>query len=343
LPKVSETSSTPDSIASHGVIFVSLLQKNSLTVLNSAFRRKQTGAPCRNRAAEFHNTENPQPTKRESKLCMDICNRIYERKVRGGAVSRFGSVNFIASIVCRIVIFLIVLPGVCVAEEDTVLPLGTYRLEMIMATVSRLPLFGSSKSASKSVSLVEVRREGTDLVQSHEVCEFRVLEDSAMVKMVFPDKFVAALAKHTYPIQIERDAQGWHYHADLGIERIGYRSDSTDGELPMKIDDPAVYDWDGDGHPGATLRLSVPLLPDGELYVVQRGKSVLNGRVVSPGRIDGAIEVRSFEHRVLGARPSFLNRSPDIEPDPKGSRFSISPIPMGSTCESLKRTDSKPK
>ena len=57
---------------------------------------------------------------------------------------------------------------------------------------------------------------------------------------------------------------------------------------------------------------------------------------VTPGRIDGAIEVRSFEHRVLGARPSFLNRSPEIEPDPKGSRFSMSPVPreqLANRCE----------
>jgi hypothetical protein len=242
-----------------------------------------------------------------------------------------------------IVIELMGFSAVATAQEDSIFPPGTYRLEMIMATVSRLPFFGSSKSASKSVSLVEVRRVGVDLVQSHQVCEFRVLEDSAMIKMVFPDKFVAALAKHTYPIQIERDGQGWRYRADLGTERIGYRSDSADGKLPTKIDDPAVYDWDGDGHPGATLRLSVPLLPDGELYVVQRGQSVLNGRVLTPGRIDGDIEVRSFEHRVLGAHPSFLDRSPEIEPDPKGSHFSISPVPMGTTCESLRKTDSKSK
>jgi hypothetical protein len=239
-----------------------------------------------------------------------------------------------------LVLWLAFLPGFSAAQDDSVLPPGAYRLEMIMATVSRLPFLGSSKSASKSVSMVEVRREGSDLIQSHQVCDFRVLEDSAMIKMVFSDKFVAALAKHTYPIQIEKDAQGWLYRADLGVERIGYRADSADGKLPTKIDDPTVYDWDGDGHPGATLRLSVPLLPDGELYVVQRGQSVLNGRVIAPGRIDGGIEVRSFEHRVLGAKPSFLNRSPEIEPDPKGSRFSISPVPTGSNCESLRKTDS---
>jgi hypothetical protein len=231
-----------------------------------------------------------------------------------------------------LVLWLAFLPGFSAAQDDSVLPSGTYRLEMIMSTVSHLPFLGSSKSASKSVSVVEVRREGSDLIQSHQVCDFRVLEDSAMIKMVFSD--------NTYPIQMEKDAQGWRYRADLGMERIGYRADSLDGKLPTKIDDPAVYDWDGDGHPGATLRLAVPLLPDGELYVVQRGQSFLNGRVVAPGRIDGGIEVRSFEHRVLGAKPSFLNRSPEIEPDPKGSRFSISPVPAGTTCESLRKTDS---
>jgi hypothetical protein len=82
----------------------------------------------------------------------------------------------------------------------------------------------------------------------------------------------------------------------------------------------------------------VPLLPDGELYVVQRGQSILDGRITGRGRIDGSIEVRSFEHRVLGAWPGFLNRSPEIIPDSTESRFSIIPIPQGSTCETLRGT-----
>jgi hypothetical protein len=239
----------------------------------------------------------------------------------------------------KLFLWLVFVPGSSMAQADTVLPPGTYRLEMIMATVSHLPFLGSSKSASKSISVVEIQHEGTAMTQSHKVCDFRVLEDSALIKMVFPDKFVAALAQHTYPIQLEKDAQGWLYRADLGMERIGYRADSTNGDLPTQMDDPGVYDWDGDGHPGATLRLTVPLLPAGELYVVQRGQSVLSGRVTAPGRIDGGIEVLSFEHRVLGAKPSFLNRSPKIEADPKRSRFSLSTVPRGSTCASLRELD----
>lgn len=228
------------------------------------------------------------------------------------------------------------------AVEETALLPGAYKLEMIMASTTRVPLFGSSKSASKSVSLVEIRRDGNGLVQNHQVCDFRVLEDSKMIKMIFPEKFIAALAKHTYPIQLEKNAEGWRYRADLGIERIGYRANGTEEKLPNKIDDPAVYDWDGDGHPGATLQLSIPLLPTGQLYVVQRGQSILTGHIMQPGKIEGHIEVRHFDQKVLGAWPGFLAKSPEIEPNPKESRFTLSPIATGTTCESLRAVNGKP-
>jgi hypothetical protein len=104
-----------------------------------------------------------------------------------------------------------------------------------------------------------------------------------------------------------------------------------------------VYDWDGDGQPGATLKISVPLLPDGELYVVQRGQSILNGRITARGRVEGSIEVRSFEHRVLGGWPGFLNRSPEIMPDPDGSRFTMIAIPQDSICATLRGTPRQPQ
>jgi len=227
------------------------------------------------------------------------------------------------------------------AQEENALAPGTYKLEMIMASTTRVPFFGTSKSASKSVSLVEIKREGLNLTQTHQVCDFRVLEDSKFIKMIFPEKFIAALGKHTYPVQLEKDATGWRYRADLGVERIGYRPVGDDSKLPEKIDDPAVFDWDGDGLPGATLKLSVPLLPDGELYVVQRGHSILNGRVVESGRIEGNIDVQNFSQRVLGAKPSFLNAQPEITPDPKESRFVITQLPAGTSCDNLRPATAK--
>jgi hypothetical protein len=212
---------------------------------------------------------------------------------------------------------------------------------MILTSTTRIPFFGSSKSSSKSVSLVEIRRNGDSYIQSHKVCDFRVLEDSAMIKMVFPEKFIAALAEHSYPVIVEKDEKGWRYRADLGVERIGYRPTGPDETLPTKTDDPRVFDWDDDGHPGATLKLSVPLLPDGELYVVQRGQSILSGRLVKPGKIEGGIEVRQFAQQVLDAWPGFLAKSPEITPEPKESRFTLSQVPEGSSCDTLRKASDK--
>jgi hypothetical protein len=225
------------------------------------------------------------------------------------------------------------------SEQLEMLSPGLYQLEMIMASTTRIRFFGTSKSASKSLSLVEIRHDAEGFQQSHKVCDFRLLEDSAMIKIVFPEKFISALANHTYPIQLERDGPGWRYRADLGFERIGYKASPGDDKLPNRIDDPAVYDWDGDGRPGATLKLSVPLLPDGELYVVQRGHSILNGRLTRPGYVEGFIDYIAFEQRVLAARPAFLSQSPEITPNPNESRFTITPLPPGSTCETVKRSD----
>ena len=60
--------------------------------------------------------------------------------------------------------------------------------------------------------------------------------------------------------------------------------------------------------------------------------------MTQPGTIQGAIEYTTFEQRVLGAWPSFLNQSPEIAPDPKESRFFITPLPPGSTCETVKKS-----
>ena len=228
------------------------------------------------------------------------------------------------------------------AQEDQMLPPGNYRLEMIMASITRVPVFGTSKSASKSISLVEIKRDGAGLIQTHKTCDFRVVDESKFIKMIFPDKFVAALGNHSYPLQIDNDGQGWRYRADLGVERIGYKSNGDDAALPSKFDDPAVYDWDGDGQPGATVKLSVPLLPEGELYVVQRGHSILSGKVVHRGRVEGNIEVRNFGQKVIGAKPNFLARSPEIVPDVKESRFVLESIAAGSSCDTLKAAMAKP-
>ena len=208
---------------------------------------------------------------------------------------------------------------------------GMYRLEMRTAARARIPVLGESRSATVSVSLARVRAVEGALVQSHRVCDARIDGGDGLVRMIFPARFIAALAEHAYPLELRSEAGVWRYRADLGTEHVGYVP-RGDGTLPRAADDPSVVDWDRDGQPGATLGLAVPIAPDGELHIVQRGRTVLEGRVTAPDRVEGRAVVALFEQAVIGARPAFLRGSPTIVPDPGGSRFVLERIGADGDC-----------
>jgi hypothetical protein len=214
---------------------------------------------------------------------------------------------------------------------------GTYRLEMSIASHASMPLLGKSESTTVSISLVELRALPDGLRQSHRVCDARLEGSVPFVRLEMPPQFIAALGTRDYPITLVADADGWRYRADLGVEHVGWRPD--DGPLPTRVDDPRIYDWDGDGRPAATLRLAVPIAPDGELLVVQRGHSVLEGGVVGRDRVAGRIDVRHFEQAVVAARPAFLRRSPAVTQDPARSRFTLERVADGTTCAELVRAE----
>ncbi len=134
---------------------------------------------------------------------------------------------------------------------------------------------------------------------------------------------------------LERGVDGaWRYHADMGFEHVGYLPEVPGSRPPRRPADEAVVDSDGDGKPGVTLHLSVGFLDPFELYVVQRRHAVLDGHVLDDGRVEGGMIV-DLDQKVIGSDPQFLDRDPQLEPDPQRSHFSLVPVADESTCESL--------
>lgn len=209
------------------------------------------------------------------------------------------------------------------AAPDVPLPPGTYRLEMRVGAHTAMPVLGETDTATVSISRVQIEADGDGLRQTHRVCATRFESGIPLVRVSMPERFIAALIEHSYPLRVDWTGAEWTYHADLGVERVGYQPASADAPLPVDAQDPSVVDSDGDGHPGATLQLSIAHLASGELYVVQRGQSVLEGRVVAVGQVEGRIDVRLFEQGLLGARPGFLKRSPQIALDPARCTFRL--------------------
>jgi hypothetical protein len=220
------------------------------------------------------------------------------------------------------------------AADVAPLPPGTYRLEMRLVSRNAVPLIGTAESTTASLLRVQLRRDGAGFRQTHEVCNMRLEGGVPLVRMTVPSAFVSALGTHEYMLGLEYDPDdGWRYAADLGLEQVGFRGDGED--LPSSAADPRVLDSDRDGQPGATLRLSMVGLVDGELYVVQRGHSALRGHVTALGQASGQIDVREFRQRLLGAHPEFLNRQPEIVVDEARSSFTMVRVADDTPCKDL--------
>jgi hypothetical protein len=218
---------------------------------------------------------------------------------------------------------------------ETALPSGTYRLELREVHAARFPLLGRTRTTWASVSLARLTRDSGTLTQEHRLCDVRFESGLPLVEMVMPEPMRDSLARPPYTVVLKPDEEGgWRYRADLGFEHVGYTPEEPGAPPPQQGDDPSIVDSDGDGKPGATLHMVVPVLDPLELYVVQRGHAVLDGRVVEGGRVEGALEAE-LEQVVIGSDPYFLKRNPELEPEPALSTFVLTPVPEDSTCESL--------
>ncbi len=213
---------------------------------------------------------------------------------------------------------------------------GSYVMELRLASDTRLPLFGTQRSVTTSLMLVDVERTAGGWSQRHRVCDVRV-DGSSALRMIVPEAFVQGLAVRRYPAVLEEGAEGVRYIADMGLEAIGFDPAVTGGALPLRADDPGVRDSDGDGSPGATVELRVPAAGRARLFIVQRSHLVLDGRETAPDRIEGGVQVLVQEQRTLGADPGFFARTPSTRPAPGRSGFTLVRAPGVRSCDDLRR------
>lgn len=210
---------------------------------------------------------------------------------------------------------------------------GRFVMTLSVATRVRVPVLGWLPSRTVTTVLVDLSpRPGGGYVQRHQVCGIDIDSDGRKARTIIPPSFIAALPIKRYPVEIGSDAQGWTYAADLGMDHLGYDASLSD-DVPRRPRDPAVTDPDGDGKPGMTVLITVPILGDGELYVAQRGKMSLEGRITSADVVEGALSVPMLEQQTLKATHPLMGFSPPIEPVPGESWFRIKRTPDASCAD----------
>lgn len=213
---------------------------------------------------------------------------------------------------------------------------GRWAMRIDVATRARVPLFGTERSTTTSVLLVDMQRHGSRVVQQHRVCEVW-MDTTAPVTTTVPRAFVDALRDRQMSAEVRETEQGWSYRLDMGPEAIGYDPVVSGGALPRRGSDPSVRDPDRDGEPGATIELRVPVAGRVEIYIVQRSHLVLSGRSTGPDRVEGGVAVRMLEQRTLGARPGMFSRTPSVHPLSDESSFTLVRVPERTTCAELTR------
>jgi len=203
---------------------------------------------------------------------------------------------------------------------------------MRTATKASVPVIGSTLIQTTTDLLATLKRVNGALVQTHQTCSVHPVASRALVQTILPDAFIRALGSKTYPVTLTEQDGYWRFDADLGPQHIGFHGNLSGGAMPRNKHHPAIYDWDGDGKPGASVWLDVPIIGHVRIYMVQLAHSRLSGWVESVDRVSGEAEMMQIDQKTIGADNRLFAGSPSIAVGEGHKAFEMERLPEGSTC-----------
>jgi len=215
---------------------------------------------------------------------------------------------------------------------------GTWAVMQVTSDIVVYPFVGQKTRTTTLVLLVEMVQRGREVTVRETHCLADIDDGTTMVRTEIPEAFLRSIQSVEQTAVLEPGPSGWTFSFPWGTAVHGARlADPLNDALPTTADDPRVFDQDGDGKPGITVRVNILGLISGQVYAVQRITKYLEGAVVTPDLIRGFITWRN-EQVTIGASNPFLNTSGDAQVDPVRERsyFVALRVPAGTTCEDLK-------
>jgi len=238
-------------------------------------------------------------------------------------------------------VLLALLPCLWAAAQDAIparIDLsGTWAEIQVCSELETLPIVGRLTGTSTTLLRVVMEQTGNSLVIRETYCSTKIDTGTVIASTAIPDAFLRSLGETARPASLDlsgtavRFVQPWYTEV-----RGAHLLDPENDPLPTSPDDPRVFDQDGDGKPGLTVRLRVMGIVSGEAYVVQRVRYRMTGTVVSPDRIDGLIEWTN-EQVTIGATNRLFeaNTSGEPNPDAQKSYFVLQRIDPSVTCTKI--------
>ncbi len=213
---------------------------------------------------------------------------------------------------------------------------GAWACRKILSDTVTFPLVGELERASTLIQRVTIEQTGLALVLSSAYCSvgfdngtvLTTRVDQTFTRLLPPVVTAAALDDSTSPA---RFCQSW----SVELHGVRLACPETDA-LPTDARDPRVFDQDGDGKPGITVRVAAFGVLTGDVYVVQRFRTRLVGAVVSEHRIEGHVE-GVVEQVILGATDAVFLGTLTSRPDPVAERspFVLVRIDAETSCATI--------
>ncbi len=212
---------------------------------------------------------------------------------------------------------------------------GTWAVELTLVSAATIPVLGSVDSTTVTTGRMRTIATERGVTQRYEICDVTVEDRGAIVTSSIPDAFVEALPIRTVSPWAEATDEGWRYRVELGSTHVGYDPGLSGGRPTTDAEDPATIDSDGDGAPGATVMVSVPLFSDVSVHITQGSRLALDGTWLSDDLVHGRAVTSYLEQNVVGASNRLFARSPSIRPDNDESSFTLVRVPDGASCSEL--------
>jgi hypothetical protein len=202
--------------------------------------------------------------------------------------------------------------GIVVEEDVASMVIGLYAERLVTATVSDVPILGKNSTVSTSYGLATIARAGSGIKITETGCHVDV-KSSANVTTTISDAVPASVPPTDNELRVWLDG-GTLRFARLGKAiPVGVKLSDAEAEaLPTQAADPRVWDQDGDGHPGITVKIGG--IAAGDIYVVQRQRSSYEGTRGPDGSLGGPLIDRS-DQSVVGASNPLLNQNVAATPD----------------------------
>ncbi|MBT6434467.1 MAG: hypothetical protein HOK28_15315 [Deltaproteobacteria bacterium] len=211
---------------------------------------------------------------------------------------------------------------------------GTYAFKKWVTTLQEVPMMGSSENVTTGWGYTQITFDGTDLWLTEHGCH---VESTGMdaVSTEIPDAIPQSMVPAPVKLLVWKEGETVRWEREQAVMLVGVELDNplTD-ELPGDASDERIFDQDGDGNPGVTVKVAGFI--SGDIYVVQRAINTYYGTLDDQGALAGNVTERG-DQKTLGATNAMLEQAIPNEPvnDPAKNQVQMVRIEPSMNCELL--------